>query len=700
MGGQRISGTSRIGQADVRRVVDAHVDSDVPVGIHDHKDGVVVAADGRVIQEEHAAVDHNLFLRTSARIALRSIGLCTAQGILAVSLAVGVPAAQSAAGGGQRCTNCTTTRHSHGAEVNHSIGINGGGRNTAVTHGILIVQLINRNRPLGSIGAIDAGGVVIAEAGGLNDAIHVQVVAHGQGGVVHIQHVAILIQNDRGVGAHGKLSSLGASGVGTLDALSVVVLGAADGHALSLRVGVHGAGDDLSLGDALHSGGAALVAHSVEDVVLVHELRQVLEVFLIQSSQSKVAGVGQSHGVQSAAVLAEVAVGLSQIGVDVNDAHVAVIVHVHLGQNAVSGHTVVSVINTGSGRAVAAEIVGLVRNTNIGAVGIDVQLSGAAQVVDVAAAQQRPQVALGDLGGVGGQRSLSIGADLVGLQGPLSGGTAEGVAGVVVHLQVAVIQVLAQLNNPAGRGDGGAVPTGQILDRLGIGLLAGDIHIVHLAGVHSGAVGSGHVNGVVIGLHHAGLQGVQNQLSQLVAGHGLPHAGVHILEQSDAVALGDGGQLPVVAEVALILEVAQSLHQHQGSLGGGDAVAAAVNGVAVTRSDLVGPAGGHIGLGPGGHVRKGRGAGISGHVVVHQVGHDNGHLVAGDVLVGIKVSAFIADHHAHRLQDFDGFLVMIRGDIVVARSAGASHHQANQHGGRQAQAENPFQVSHWNSSLL
>ena len=42
------------------------------------------------------------------------------------------------------------------------------------------------------------------------------------------------------------------------------------------------------------------------------------------------------------------------------------------------------------------------------------------------------------------------------------------------------------------------------------------------------------------------------------------------VEQADGVGLADGGDLKAVGVVALILEVAQSAHQHAGGFNGGD----------------------------------------------------------------------------------------------------------------------------------
>ena len=324
-------------------------------------------------------------------------------------------------------------------------------------------------------------------------------------------------------------------------------------------------------------------------------------------------------------------------------------------------------------------------------------LALAIDIIQTGLGNQGVQVALGHLVSVGSQRSVGISAHLVQVVHPLSTGTAIGVGGVLSTAQVAVVQLLTQLHDVTLGGNAGGGSTPQGVNGAGIGLLAGDILIFHAVG--DSDVAHSDVLARLVGLDHARLQSVQNQLGHVVAGHSLPHAGVHIVEQADLVALGDGGQLPVAVEVAVILEVAQSLHQHQSGLSSGHSLVAAVGGGAGAGGDAVGPAGSHIGLGPGGHVGEGAGASVGGHAVVHQVGHHNRHLITGDQLVRIEVSVLIAHHDADFFQNGNGFHVILGGNIRIGSSAGAHDHQTGDHGGSHAQAENPLQVSHWNSSL-
>ena len=107
----------------------------------------------------------------------------------------------------------------------------------------------------------------------------------------------------------------------------------------------------------------------------------------------------------------------------------------------------------------------------------------------------------------------------------------------------------------------------------------------------------------------------------------------------------------------------------------------------------MGVAGGHIGFSPGRHVGKGSGASVVGHLVVQHVGHDDGHLVAGDVGVGVELAVLVAGHNTDGLENFDGFLILLGRHIGVAR-AGADYHQAHDHDGSQSQAKSPLQVSH------
>ena len=544
-------------------------------------------------------------------------------------------------------------------------------------------QLIDLDDLLGAVKEHDLGGHV---AIGLVSALDIQVVLRGDRGVLHGHHGAVGVQIDGHVVAGlgilraalfqvnqttGDTAVVGA-GVGVV----VVVGGAGHSHAVQALHGVHGALHGLSLGHGLDG---ALGNANHHDVVL--------GILLVRVELAAHAAVGLGLEVDGDGVVVIILLHLGHLGqVGVDDGHVHGLlqsVHEHLGQNAVTG--ALPALGVVPVQIVAAANAGIVHSL---AVHPDIP----AVVVHGGGVGGAVQVLLGDLDGPGGGGVVHIGADLIVLIAPHVGGTAEGV-GVAGHTQVALVQLLAQLHG---------VLAVVVLPRLNAGIhLIGRQHlgVAGLAGGNGEALTADRNLALAVVLHHGGGQGVQGNLGHVVAGHGLGGSSVDAVEQLDLAGLAQGGQLPVVLKVAGILEVAQGLHHHQGGLGGGHALAAAVGGGAGTGGDAVDVAGGHIGLRPAGHVGKGRGAGVVGHTVVHQVGHHHGHLVAGDQLIRIEVAVVVADHHADGLEHFNGFLILLRSHVRVARSAGAHHHQAGDHGRGETQAESALQVSHWNSSL-
>src|SRR5699024_7714056 len=115
------------------------------------------------------------------------------------------------------------------------------------------------------------------------------------------------------------------------------------------------------------------------------------------------------------------------------------------------------------------------------------------------------------LGGVGRIGIIRIGADLAVLIEPGAGGTAEHIGGVVVQLQVAHVQLLAQLHDgPASVG--GATGGARVVNGGGVRLVDGDVVVLHI-------VVDGHIAdspaAVGAGLYSAGLQSVQHQLSHV-----------------------------------------------------------------------------------------------------------------------------------------------------------------------------------------
>ena len=132
-------------------------------------------------------------------------------------------------------------------------------------------------------------------------------------------------------------------------------------------------------------------------------------------------------------------------------------------------------------------------------------------------------------------------------------------------------------------------------------------------------------------------------------------------------------------------------------------------------SITVGVAGANIGTGPGGHVPEGTAGLVILVVQLQQIGHNNGHLCAGDGPVRLKVASWRLSKFqgVYRMSTsftflcgngrFSGFLsgfsnflspVVIVGNVGEARSTGSDNHHAQEHNGSQGQAESPLQVSH------
>ena len=504
------------------------------------------------------------------------------------------------------------------------------------------------------------------------------------GSAVGVDHIAVGVQN-QGVGVVQVVGQIAVVLHGVSVVLGVLVLGAVHGDILLLGVSGHLALDGLSQVDGLD----LLVGHSDQDIVLIGVAVQVIKVIGGQSGILDVhEGLVQNVQLQLLVVLVVVAVNLSHIGVDDSDDHVVgVIVDEHLGGGALLDDILAGVIVVVLDDVVAQ--IHLLSHAvhDHGEVGVAVL-----QVVVDVAAHQIVQVLLLDGGGVNSVSVVSVGADLLVLIGPLHGRTAEVVVRAVGLDQVAVVQILTQLDGVLAV-HLGVVDLGVLAVGAGAGIIgslaAGDDDVTHL-----------HVAAVLLSLDQISLQGVQDHLSHVVAGQGLLGAGGNAVEQTGGAAVLGGLHQPVRAEVGAVLEVAQGLQQHQGSLTGGDSVAAAVGLGVVAAGDAVGVAGGHIGLSPLGHVGEGAGALVAGHSVVQQVAHHNRHLVTGDLGLGIELAVLIADHDADGLQDLNGFLVLLGSHIGIARGAAAHHHQTRDHGRGEAQAESTLQVSHWNSSLI
>ena len=519
----------------------------------------------------------------------------------------------------------------------------------------------------------------------VGDVLHVDV-------VVSVQHLHVI-----------------AGGVG------VVILGAVGVDPVVLFEGTQGdlrqdLGGDHALNTAVSHGDQELVVllHVLDGEVLAVDNDLGLVQILILDVDGAGRGTLVIHVVALQGNLVPLGVvvflGDSQVGVDhghIDPLNVLAVVHKHLSQHAFASaaHTV----GVGADQAVGGEVgVVVVRvlqdiagasRGGLHTVDGDVELV----VVDDVSGQQIVQHTAGDLLGVLSlqQLLLHIGADGLAFELPGPGGTVEVVSRALVQLQAAVVQLLAQLHDGVvvGRTHGGG---GHRADSLGIGLVAGDVDVVDLTGQH-GAVGSGQVDGVAVGLNHAALQSVQHHLRHLITGHGSGGAGANALEDADGGALTNRGDFKAVGVVVLVLEVAQSAHHHGRGFHGGDGGGGIVDAVAAAGHDAVGGSSADPASGPvihAAYVGKGTGGGIVVVIQVEQLAHNDSHLGAAHGVAGTEVAVLVADHYADRLHNLDGLDVVILGNIGVARSAGTNHHHAQEHDRSQSQAEGPLQVSH------
>ena len=629
--------------------------------------GVVVSAAGHI----GIAVDT---VRGSARIgnSLHSVHVIGVHSVGAPSVQVGL-----VNGDRQLALVHVEADGLHTAIQEDGVGLGSG----AAQHAAVNVQASQEHVVVGNLDLFHADDIAIS--------IHVDVV----GQVLQVGHAIA-----GGVELHDLIVKL--SGAGEL------VLGAVDLHhggstsvvlvVVGLK-GVHGnAGHDLAVGHGLD----LAVSHSDQDSVLLgHVLDgEVLAGDLhghhVLSSDSLVlivdirGSLGDAVNIEADLVLLAVIVlvGQSQVGVDdSNSDHLGIVVHEHLGQNAVAGAAQTLVV-------VPVDVLLLeptARNGG-GSILLVHAVDDHGQVIGVhgVAGQQVVQHIAGHLDGVLLEhlRIVHVGADLSGLVLPGVSGTAEHVGGSG-QLQVAVVQLLAQLDIVLiVLADVGGAHIDAVVLLVGVGDsgVLGHIADDHVTDLSANGTGEG---------HHVGLQAVQHQLSDLVTGQSGLSVGVDAIKQLDVGSLTDGGDLPVIAEVVLVLEVTQSLHDHQGSLSSGHVAGTVVQAVASTGGHALSVASSHVGSGPRGHVGEGVGATIVIVVQIQQVGHDDSDLVTGNVSVGIEVTLLVAGHDADSLQDFNGFHIVGSLDVRVAR-AGADNHHTNGHDGSQSQAQSPFQVSH------
>ena len=339
-----------------------------------------------------------------------------------------------------------------------------------------------------------------------------------------------------------------------------------------------------------------------------------------------------------------------------------------------------------------AVLIGGVAGADLLAVDIDGQAGVAAEKVVVGvAADHVVQLALFHRGGVGAVGGFREGADLAAAQAPADGGAAELIGIALALLQVLEV-ILAELLDVILVG--GLVA---IVVLLVVGDLfgrAGDDHGAAVRGSDGGGAAAG------VG-HHVGLQGLEGHLGGVLPVEGV---GQHDAGGGDAGVQGVGGHIdgPVGAHVALRGGVvAQS---HQAHLGKGQAgqLALGVEGaVAGAGQNALLGAVADVASQPavGRYVAEHHGVGGQlVRIIPQEHAADNGcSLLAGQDAAGVKRAAVCAFKDTQRRHDPDGFLA---GDftgireIGGARSACPDNHHAHEHGGRQKQAESPFEVSH------
>ena len=491
-----------------------------------------------------------------------------------------------------------------------------------------------------------------------------------------------------------------------------IVLGAVHSQALSSLVGVQSADDGLSLLDVQ----LAADPGSQHIVVLGHILKAHHVVGVVGSQGDGLAGAVFGADGDGAVVLGGVLGHLAEaVGVDQDVLSIAVVVVVDE-----------DLLNTADG--VILVVVG------IGVVGIGVvhQDLGTGDIQVVVA---------GDLGngllGSGGDDHVVLGEDGVAQDGGLGGA-----AGVLLHVQgdglaqhiqrggdgvLAVAEdVLVLVGTVVGHvqlGLAGVQRSALLSGGLQVGVLVGDnnaldLHSVELvleeglvvvvneggAGADGGTIGD---QGEVIA-DHAGVQSVVHHLSGVVTGQ----AGVHVQSQTGVQALLVGADVhadgPVGAGEALHLGlVAHGHQQHLGSLraghgGIGVELAGSVAGHDAQLGAVLDVAGSPVAHGVS--VAVGDGGAQAGVLAAVQHDADHlGHLGAGHDPGGIVGAVVLAVDDAQLDEHLNGLFVddlVLVGEVVIARGAGADDHHANDHDGSQSQAQSPLEVSHLEFLIL
>ena len=472
--------------------------------------------------------------------------------------------------------------------------------------------------------------------------------------------------------------------VGAAVALAVLVLGAVKRDVLIGGVGGHSAGDDFG-----SLNGLDLVAHSGDqDIIAVLKCGQVFKVVGGQGGIDSGEGIqAQIIQLQLLVLLVVAAVHLSHIGVNLRQDDVVVVVHKHLGQDALG--SALGVVGF-----VVHKVVGHVRAADRIAIHVNRKISGlrSGDIVVDGAANHVIQIALVHSGSKGSVSLSRISADDVVLQLPLAGG-----AGKVV-LTVDLFQICEVT----------------LTELLGIVVAVAGIVAVGLGDRFSGSVAhddggavrlldSGAAAGVA---HHVGLQGLVGHLGSLLTGHGIGH---DYTGHGDTGIHGIGGHIdgPVVAHILLDSGIiAQGHQQHLGKRQSGQLTLGIEGAVACARQNILLGAVADVAGRPavGSHIAEH--SGVSGQVlgiVAQEHAADDGRsLLTGQNAGRIKGALVGALEHAERGHDFRGLGVsdLVAVDEITARSGGADDHHTDEHDSGQNQAESPLEVSHLDFLLL
>ena len=280
--------------------------------------------------------------------------------------------------------------------------------------------------------------------------------------------------------------------------------------------------------------------------------------------------------------------------------------------------------------------------------------------------------------GVLGIRSFGIGTDLIGLVEPGIGGTAEGIADILVQGELAEI-ALGKLHDAVAGND--VVLTGTLVI---IPLpLTGDAHL----GVAHHDIGAGAV------ADHIGRQGVEGIQAGLFTGHGLQAVEVvgQALVQADAQSGLGHLHGPVGAHIALTLGVvAQRTQQHLHECVAGQGTGGPESAVIIAGDDLLLGAVSNVAgksVGDGNVLERGsvgrqrrRSGGAQ-----QQIADDLGCRTAGQSGVGIEAAVGVTVDNPNGGDHVNSFRIL---DLAVVREvlgAGADGEQRQRHHQRQSQ---------------